>query len=363
MKVAIIHDWLDSNSGAERVLKSIVELYPNADIFVIVDFFSEENKKKVFKNNKITSSFISKLPFAKTKFRNYLPLFPLAIESFDLSSYHLIISSSWAFAKSVKKTKSQTHICYCHTPIRYAWDLYDEYTHNLPFFKKIIVQLTLKYIRKFDLKSSHRVDYFIANSQFVANRIKKTYNRNSTVIYPPVNTNFFKPKFKKKNFYLTACRLVKYKKTKMIVESFNQNGKNLVVIGIGEELEEIKQIAKPNIQVLGYQSNEKLLHYMQQAKAFVYMAIEDFGIVPIEAMSCATPVIALDKGGTKESIIDGQIGIKFKTQSIESLNKAIEKFEEEEFNLEKIREYSLNFEQKIFISKFKNFINSLHSTP
>ncbi len=359
MKVAIIHDWLDTNSGAERVLKSIVGLFPRADVFVLVDFFSDEDKKKVFKKNKITSSFIQKLPYAKKHFRNYLPLFPLAIESFDLSKYDLIISSSWAFAKSVKKHKNQIHICYCHTPIRYAWDLYDEYTKDLPFFKKIIVKLTLKYIRKFDLKTQSRVDYFIANSHFVANRIKKTYGRDSTVIYPPIDTELFQPHFKKENFYLTACRLVKYKKTKLIVEAFNKNGKNLVVIGDGEEFETIKKIALPNIKPLGYQSNEVLLDYMQRAKAFIYMAVEDFGIVPIEAMSCGTPVIALNDGGTKESVVDGVTGVKFETQSMESLNKSLEEFEKMHFEPQKIRDHSLNFSQQVFEQKFSNFIKSL----
>jgi glycosyltransferase involved in cell wall biosynthesis len=355
--VAVIHDWLVTNAGAEKVLKAIIEIFPDADIFSIVDFLNETDRKEILRGKFAKTSFIQKLPFSKKYFRNYLPFFPKAVESFDLKNYDLIISSSWAFAKGIKKNKNQLHISYCYTPIRYAWDLYDAYIKNLRQPKKFIVQKTLEYIKKWDINTLDRVDYFIADSKFVKERIKRIYNRNSTVIYPPVDIEKFKLYEKKENFYLTASRLVPYKKVKLIVEAFNEMpDKKLVVIGQGEEYSIIKKIAKSNIQVLGYQPDEVLIKYMQRAKAFVYAAIEDFGIVPIEAMACGTPVVALNKGGTAETIINGITGIFFEKQIKEDIIKAINMFEKLQFNYKIIREHSLKYHPENFKKLFKNFI-------
>ncbi len=357
MKVAIVHDWLVTNAGAEKVLRSIVNLYPDADIFSLVDFLSDEERDIIIDGKKVHTSFIQKLPYAKKHFRNYLPLFPKAIESFDLSTYDLIISSSWAVAKGVKKNKSQIHICYCHTPIRYAWDLYDEYTEDLPWFKKTVVQSILKYIRRWDIATLDRVDHFIANSKFVQERILRIYDRESTVIYPPVDIDKFTLYEEKKDFYLTASRLVPYKKTKLIVEAFNKMpDKKLVVIGSGEEYDSIKKIAKDNITVLGYQSDEILIATMQKAKAFMYAAIEDFGIIPIEAMACGTPVIALNEGGTKETVINKVTGIHFNEQTIPSIIDAVERLEQINFDPVQIRNEAMkytHFEEQLleFITK------------
>jgi glycosyltransferase involved in cell wall biosynthesis len=357
MKVAIVHDWLVTNAGAEKVLRSIINIYPDADIFSLVDFLSPEERDIIIDGKKVHTSFIQKLPYAKKHFRNYLPLFPKAIESFDLSAYDLIISSSWAVAKGVKKTSDQLHVSYCHTPIRYAWDLYDEYTKDLPWIKKILVQSILKYIRKWDIATLDRVDHFIANSRFVQERIKRTYHREATVIYPPVDIDKFTLHEKKEDFYLTASRLVPYKKTKLIVEAFNKMpDKKLVVIGSGEEYDSIKKIAKDNITVLGYQSDEVLIATMQKAKAFMYAAIEDFGIIPIEAMACGTPVIALNEGGTKETVIDKVTGIHFDEQILPSIIDAIERFEPINFDPGQIRNESMrytHFEEQLleFITK------------
>ena len=356
MKTAIIHDWLVTNAGAEKVLKEIVDLYPNADIFSIVDFLDDKDRKDIIKGKKVTTTFIQKLPFAKKHFRNYLPLFPKAIESLDLKGYKLIISSSWAFAKGVKKDKNAIHICYCHTPIRYAWDLYDEYTSNLKQPKKFLVQKTLQYIRKWDIDTLNRVDYFIANSNFVKERIKRIYNRDANVIYPPVNIDKFRFYPKKDDYYFTMSRLVPYKKTKLIVEAFNKMpDKKLVVIGMGEEYNKIKNIAKSNIEILGYQDDEIAIKYMQKAKAFVYAAIEDFGIVPIEALACGTPVIALNKGGTAETIIDGLNGIHFENQTIQDIQNAVKRFEKITFDLEQVAKTALKYTN--FKEKLKNFID------
>ncbi len=347
MKVAIVHDWLVTNAGAEKVLRSIVNLYPDAEIFSLVDFLSDAEREIIIDGKKVHTSFIQNLPYAKNHFRNYLPLFPKAIESFDL----LIISSSWAVAKGLKKTPDQLHVCYCHTPIRYAWDLYDEYTKELSWLKKIVVQSILKYIRKWDLDTVDRVDHFIANSKFVQERIKRIYNRESTVIYPPVNINTFTLNENKEDFYLTASRLVPYKKTKLIVEAFNKMpNKKLVVIGTGEEYKSIKKIAKKNIKILGYQSDEVLVSTMQEAKGFIYAAIEDFGIIPIEAMACGTPIIALNEGGTKETVINVTTGIHFEEQTQKSIIDAIGRFEKLDFNYSVIRNEAAkytHFEQEL----------------
>jgi glycosyltransferase involved in cell wall biosynthesis len=358
-KVAIVHDWLVTNAGAEKVLKALIDIYPGADIFSIVDFLSKSDREAVMGGREAKTSFIQKLPFAKKHFRSYFFLFPLAIESFDLSEYDLIISSSWAVAKGVKKNADQLHISYCYTPIRYAWDLYDEYTANLSQPKKLFVQTTLRYIRRWDIKTLYRVDHFIADSIFVQERIKRTYNRDSVVIYPPVDTQNFSYEPHKEEFYLSASRLVPYKKTKLIVEAFNEMPeKKLLVIGRGEEYKAIKEIAKANISVLGYQERDKLIRYMQKAKAFVYAAIEDFGIVPIEAMSCGTPVIALSKGGTAETVTDGKSGVHFHEQTKEDIIEAVYRFEKQSFDLASISKDVQAYNTKRFQGEIKEFINS-----
>ena len=355
MKIAIIHDWLVTDAGAEKVLKSICELYPDADIFSLVDFLDAKDKKEIINSKKVTTTFIQKLPFSKKYFRYYLALFPIAIESLNLNSYGLIISSSWAVAKGVKTHKNQLHICYCHTPIRYAWDLYDEYTSNLKGLKALFVKWTLKRLRKWDIDTLDRVDYFVANSKFVQERIKRTYDRDSIVIYPPVDVDRFELYKDKDDFYITASRLVPYKKTKLIVEAFNEMpDKKLVVIGAGEEYDAIKEIAKENISVLGYCANDALVDYMQRAKCFVYGAVEDFGIIPIEAMACGTPVVALNQGGTKETIEDGINGIHFQHQTKDDIIKAIKRFESKKFVADDVRVSALKY--KDFKDKFGEFV-------
>ena len=359
MKIAIVHEWLVSNAGSEKVVRNILDIYPDADIFSLVDFLDDEMRKEVINGKFAKTSFIQYLPFAKKLFRNYLPFLPKAIESFDLEKYDLIISSSHAVAKGIKKRDNQLHISYCHTPIRYAWDLYDEYTTSLKQPKKFLVQQTLKYIRSWDIRTLNRVNYFIANSKFVQNRIKRTYKMDSTVIYPPINTDKFTLEENKEDFYFTASRLVPYKKTKLIVEAFNQMpDKKLVVIGSGEEFDGIKAIARENIVLLGYQEDNILINHMKKAKAFVYAAIEDFGIVPIEAMSCGTPVIALNDGGTAETLIDGVTGVHFKNQLKEDIIAAVKRFETLSFDYKRISELTQSYSIERFKKEFSSFINS-----
>lgn len=361
-KVAIIHDWFASYAGAERVVESLTNLWPDADIFTLFNFLSAEEQKIILKDKIVHTSFIQNLPFAQKSYRKYLPLFPFAIEQFDVTGYDLIISSSHAVAKGIIPSPEQLHVCYCHTPIRYAWDLTYQYLRETGLNKGLSGQITktiLHYIRSWDVSSSNRVDYFIANSNYIAGRIQKTYRRNSEVIYPPVDTSKFSCLDNKDNYYLTASRFVPYKKIDLIVETFSQmSDKKLIVIGDGPDEQKIKSKAGPNVEFLGYRRSTEMEKIMQRAKAFVFAAEEDFGIVPIEALSCGTPVIALNKGGTAETIIDSVVGIHFNEQSIDSLKNAVMKFEDMQhsFAPARLSEYAKQFDRSVFEMKVKKYI-------
>jgi glycosyltransferase involved in cell wall biosynthesis len=361
MKIAIVHDWLVTYAGAERVLEQIINLFPDADLYSLIDFLSKE-KRFFIKNKKVNTSFIQYLPFAKKKYRSYLPFFPYAIESFDLAKYDLIISSSHCVAKGIKKSKNQIHISYIHTPIRYVWDLREQYLKETKLdkgLKSIIVNFLLDRIGKWDKNTVDRVDYFVCNSNYIKERIKRIYNRNSTVIYPPVDINKFELYEKKEDFYLTASRIVPYKKIDLIVETFSKiPEKKLVVIGDGPEFDKIKKLAGKNIELLGYQEDDVLKDYMKRAKAFVFAAEEDFGIVPVEAQACGTPVIAYGKGGALETVVENKTGLFFYRQDIDSLIECVEKFEKiyEKFDFKEIRKNSERFSVERFKKEFFEFV-------
>ena len=363
LKTAIVHEWLVNYAGSERCVESFNNLYPESDVYTLVDFLNNDERNVILKGKQTNTSFIQKLPFAKKKHRNYLPLFPFAIEQFDLSEYQLIISSSHAVAKGALTFSNQLHICYCHTPIRYAWDLQFRYLKEAGLekgIKSLFVKRTLHKIRQWDVATANRPDFYIANSNHIAKRIKKIYNREAAVIYPPVDVDKFTIGEKRDNFYLTASRMVPYKRLDLIVEAFNEMpDKKLVVIGHGPEKEKIKNKAKQNIELIDYQPPEKLKEFMQRAKAFVFAAEEDFGIIVVEAMACGTPVIAWNYGGTAESVIDGETGIHFNEQNTESIKAAVNKFEKEidKFDPEIVRAHSLQFSRKVFEEKIKAFID------
>ncbi|MCH9028190.1 MAG: glycosyltransferase family 4 protein [Bacteroidetes bacterium] len=370
LKTAIVHEWFVGYAGSERVVESFTNIFPDADVFSLVDFLNDDERRIILKGKRAHTSFIQKLPFARKKHRNYLPLFPKAIEKLDLSGYDVILSSSHAVAKGVIKNPDQLHITYCHSPMRYIWDQADQYLKGT---KGLIAKLFINYLRKWDLKSESNVDFFIANSHHIAEKIKRIYNRGAEVIYPPVDVDKFGMGEHKEDYYLTASRLVPYKRNDLIVEAFNaMPDKKLVVIGKGPELKKIKSIAKENIQVMGYQSPEVLKDYMQKAKAFVFAAEEDFGIIVVEAMSCGTPVIAWNNGGTAETVIDGKTGIHFSEQTKESIITAINKFETSlnMFDPRVVRSHAEQFSRKIFeenISSFlkkkvEEFFNNSHTT-
>ena len=359
MRVAIVHDWFKIEGGAENVVTSLLNLYPEADFFSVVDFFTDTQRKKILDGKSSTYTFIQRLPFARKYFQHYLFLFPLAIERLDLREYDLIISSSHAVAKGVLTGPDQLHICYSHTPMRYAWDMYFAYKeeHHIKGIKEKFLSYVLHKIRIWDVASSTRVDYFIANSSFVQKRISKYYRRDSKVIFPPVDTRRFHLCEEKEEFYFTASRLVPYKRIKMIVETFVKNGKPLVVAGSGADLKDIKAMATGNITVLGYIEDAKIVALMEKSKAFVFAAHEDFGIVPVEAMLCGTPVIAYGEGGIKDTVIDGKTGILYERQTVESLSTAIDKFESMSFDYARIAKHAFSFSEERFQQEIKSFID------
>ncbi len=361
MRVAIVHDWFVTYAGAERVVEQILNIFPNADLFSTVDYMPE-NQRAFMKGKKVHTTFIQKLPGAKKRYRSYLPLMPLAIEQLDLSPYDLVISSSSCVAKGIITGPNQKHICICYTPVRYAWDLQHQYLHEAGLekgFKSWIARIILHYIRIWDVRTSNSVDDFIAISRYIQKRIWKYYRRESTVIYPPVDVNKFTLCEEKENYYLTASRMVPYKKMKLIVEAFNtMPDRHLVVIGAGPEYDKTKAIAKSNIEMLGYQPDEVLRDKMQHAKAFIFAAEEDFGITPIEAQACGTPVIAYGKGGALETVKDGETGCFFKEQTVESIVKAVHDFDTKEgITSEKCRKNAETFSIETFRQKFKAYVD------
>jgi glycosyltransferase involved in cell wall biosynthesis len=363
MRSVIVHDWLISQGGAELVLEEIYKLYPSPIYTLLYD--SVNFSESWLQNAEVHTSFIQKLPMSKKYYRYYLPLFPLAIEQFDLSEFDLIISSSHAVAKGVLKHTRQTHICYCHTPIRYAWDLYHQYIKQLNLdkgMKGFIAKLIFHYIRMWDYTSSQRVDHFVANSQSVAERIKKTYGRTAEVIYPPVDTDFFSINEKREDYYITVSRLVPYKRVDIVVGAFSlRKDKKLLVVGDGPDYERLKRMAGKNVEFLGRLSRVHLRSYLEKARAFVYMAEEDFGIAMVEAQACGIPVIAYGKGGASEVVINEKTGILFWKQTPEELLKAIDRFErlEESFIPKSIRANAERFSKEVFRKKFMAFVNSV----
>lgn len=365
MKIAVVCDWLVVYAGAERVLEQILKIYPQADVFCLVDFIPE-GKRDFLLNKKTRTSFIQNLPKAKTKYRSYLPLMPLAIEQLDVTGYDLVISSSHAVAKGIMTGPNQIHISYVHSPIRYAWDLQHQYLHEAGLehgVKSWLARLILHYMRIWDSRTANGVDYFIANSQFIAKRIKKVYGREAEVIYPPVDVEAYEICRQKEDFYLTASRMVPYKKIKLIVEAFSQMpDKKLVVIGDGTEFEKTKEIAKENITLMGYQPFDVLKEKMQKAKAFVFAAEEDFGITPVEAQACGTPVIAYGRGGALETVCrldsDAPTGVFFTEQNAKSIIKAVEVFEKnaDKITADNCRKNAERFEKIYFRKNFYEYV-------
>ncbi|MFP1738863.1 glycosyltransferase family 4 protein [Lonsdalea quercina] len=366
-KVGIVTDWLVTYAGAEKVLKEMLAVYPKAELYSVIDFFDEKSRELIA-NKKATTTFIQKFPKAKKSYQKYLPFMPLAIEQLDVSAYDVVLSSSHAVAKGVITGPDQLHISYVHSPMRYAWDLQHQYLKETGLnkgMKGFIAKVLLHKLRLWDYRTANGVDHFVANSQFIARRINKIYRREADVIYPPVDISSFEFSDKKEEFYLTASRLVPYKKVDLIVEAFaKMPDKKLLVIGDGSDMEKIKALAKPNIELLGYQSDAALIDYMQRAKAFVFAAEEDFGISPVEAQACGTPVIAFGKGGALETVrplgVDKPTGLFFEQQTATSLCQAVNDFEQLDGKLlaEDCRENALRFSVNRFQLEFDNYVKN-----
>lgn len=366
MRVAVVCDWLIVYAGAERVLEQILQIFPDADLFCLVDFLAPEDRGFIL-HKKPQTTFIQRLPLAKSRYRSYLPLMPLAIKRLDVSGYDLILSSSHAVAKGITTGPDQLHLSYVHSPMRYAWDLQRQYLQDAGLDEGIrgaMAKILLHYLRIWDKRSSNDVDYFAANSSYIAGRIAKAYGRESEVIYPPVDVEYYRMHKDKEDFYLTVSRLVPYKKVGLLAEAFNaMPEKRLVVIGDGPEFEKIKKMAKGNIKLMGYQKSEVLREMMQKAKAFVFAAEEDFGITPLEAQACGTPVIAYGRGGALETVLplgtEKPTGIFFKEQTAESIQEAVACFEKERavFTPESCRENALRFSAERFRESFARFVN------
>lgn len=335
-RIAIVHDWLTTYAGAERVLEQMLALYPQADLFSVCDFLPEL-ERAFLQGRTPKTTFIQHLPGARKRYRQYLPLMPLAVEQLDLSGYDIVLSSSHAVAKGVLTGPDQLHISYVHSPIRYAWDLQHQYLRESGLergFKGRLAQWLLHKIRQWDLRTANGVDCFIANSDFIARRIWKVYRRKAVVIYPPVDVSAFTLCEDKQDFYLTASRMVPYKKMDLIVEAFTaMPEKRLVVIGDGPDMKKIGSKAGSNIQFLGFQPFDVLRDHMQRASAFVFAAEEDFGITPVEAQACGTPVIAYGRGGALETVrgigSSSPTGIFFDEQTVGAVIKAVALFEHE----------------------------------
>jgi glycosyltransferase involved in cell wall biosynthesis len=371
MKIAIIHDWLVTYAGSERVLEQLVKLYPQADLFSMVDYLSDKDRQFI-QNKPVTTSFIQKIPLSKTKYRTYLPLMPLAVEQFDLSPYDLIISSSHAVAKGVLTGPNQTHISYVHSPIRYAWDLQHQYLKESGLdkgMKGMVAKWLLHRMRLWDYRTASGVDHFIANSRFIGRRIHKVYHRDAAVIYPPVDVDKFEYSDDKREYYLTFSRMVPYKKIDLIVEAFSaMPDKRLIVIGDGPDFAKVKAKAGSNVELLGFRPTSEVIDYVKHARAYVFAAEEDFGISLVEAQSAGTPVIAYGKGGAAEIIrgldMERPTGVFFQKQTVESIMEAVQLFEEKEWLIRyrDCRDNAARFSAERFRDEFKSYVDQVFAT-
>lgn len=362
MKIALVHDYLSQDGGAERVLQSFHEIWPDAPIFVL---FHDKKKMPEYSSEQIRESFLSKLPMGRKKYQWYLPLMPIATEKHNLHEFDVVLSSTSAFAKGVLTRPDTLHISYCHTPTRYLWTDTHEYIADLKynFLIKSFLPRFIHKLRIWDRMSVDRVDHFIANSGTVKKRIKKYYRREADIIYPPVNTKdaFVLPKEKIDNYFLTGGRMVPYKRFDLLVQTFNRLGKNLIIFGEGPEKKRLQKLAKDNIKFIGRVSDEDKMRLLAGCKAFLHPQIEDFGITPVEAMACGRPVIAYPVGGVTETVIGGQSGEFFSVQSWESLFDIVLNFDHKKWDSQKIQNRAEHFSEKIFKEKIKRYVDNKYS--
>lgn len=356
MKIAIAHDWLTNMGGAENVVINFTEIYPDAPVYTTV--YNPNKLDQSLKRINVKTTFLQKIKGANKKHQSLLPLMPIAWEQLDFNEYDVVLSSSSSCAKGLVTSPDTMHVCYCHTPMRYAWEFYNEYLERekIGFFKSKLIPIIMNYIRIWDVTSANRVDYFIANSENVAKRIRKHYRRDAVVIHPPVRASYFNISDIDEDYFLIVSRLVPYKRIDLAVEAFNELGLPLIVIGQGPQLEYLQSIAKDNVKLLGRQPDDVIKEYYAKCRAFIFPGEEDFGITPLEAQASGRPVIAYGKGGVLETVIDGKTGIFFKNQTKEDLIDAVKKLETMTFDKRTVREHALKFDEEIFKQKISDFI-------
>ena len=357
-RVALVHDWLTGMRGGEKVLEVLCELFPDATLFTLIH--NRGSVSPAIERMRIQTSFLQSAPFRKERYRNYLPLFPLAIESFDFSGYDMILSTSHAVAKGAKPPPGALHICYCHTPMRYVWEMYDEYfgSGRAGLLTRLGMKLLAPRLRAWDVRTSSRVHFFLANSENVAQRIRRIYKREADVLHAPVDTSLFSLSRKSDDFFLVVSALVPYKRVDLAIEAFNRMGKRLVIVGKGPELAKLKTDAGSTIEFLGWQSDDQLARLYRTCRAIVFPGVEDFGIVPLEAMACGKPVIAFKAGGALETVIEGTTGIFFHTQTPENLEEAVHRCEATRFNPPDIRRHATKFGRARFKKKIRDYISA-----
>jgi glycosyltransferase involved in cell wall biosynthesis len=355
MNVAIVHDWLTGMRGGEKCLEVFCELFPKATIFTLIH--NKGSVSETIEKMDIRTSFIQRLPKASVKYRNYLPLFPMAIQKFNLHGYDFVLSSSHCVAKGVKVPKDALHICYCYTPMRYAWLFFHDYFGHLNVIKRKTVSFFIERLKKWDLKTNENVDFFIAISDNVRNRIKQYYHRDAQIIHPPVEIDRFNLSDKQEDFYLIVSALVPYKKIDIAIKAFNLLKKKLVIIGTGDHERYLKKISKSNIEFLGWTDDKTVADYYSKCRAFIFPGEEDFGITPLEAQACGKPVIAYSKGGALETLAS-ETAVFFHKQTQHDLIEAIRHFEkiEDNFDRNRIRQNALRFDRSIFKKQIKDFI-------
>ena len=359
MKVAIIHYWLVGMRGGEKVIEALCEMYPQADIFTHV--YVPEMVSDRIRQHRIIPTFINSLPRAATMYKVYLPLMPLALEQLDLRGYDLVISSESGPAKGIIAPPEAVHICYCHTPMRYIWNMYHDYRQSAGWAKRQVMPPLAHYLRMWDVSSAARVDSFVANSATVAGRIRRYYGMDSVVIHPPVDTNAFSPAAPSEigSFFLMAGELVSYKRPDLAVQAFNEMKLDLIVIGSGEMLNEVRRLAGPTIKVLGSQPFEVLRQHYQKCRALVFPGEEDFGMVPVEAMASGRPVIAYNRGGATETILPGATGLLFEKQTVKDITSAVRSLSGIEIEPEKIAAHARQFGRDQFIQKMLAHVDGL----
>ena len=361
MKTAIVHDWLNGMRGGEKVLEALLELYPDSTIYTL---FHERGKVSPrIEASGIITSPLNDLPGIYNHYRKLLPLFRAAVASFDLSEFDLVISSSHAVANWAR-VPNAVHVSYCHTPMRYLWDAEQDYA--MTGLERMVFHGLRRSLRDWDVECSRRAGYFVANSAFVRERIRRYYGRDAAVIHPPVDTNFFMPASEttRSDFYLCAGALVPYKRVDVVVNAFNELGRRLVIAGAGPELKQLRQIAGPGVEFRGWVSDAELLHLYRSARAFVFAAREDFGMMPVEAMASGCPVLAFAAGGALETVRNKVSGLFFEQQSVNAIGRAVERFEEMSWPVERVRSEVEKFSRETFKKQIKQFIDGkLRQTP